>query len=87
MSGSVCLTLFSLPCLSSWYKHAVELGVCLPHSQFTAILVFLGKHAVELGVCLALSASLNRSGVLRMQKLSTPLVGAKGYQRFPLFKP
>ena len=30
---------------------------------------------------------LTRSGVLRMQKLSTPLVGAKGYQIFPLFKP
>ena len=28
---------------------------------------------------------LNRSGVLRMQKLRIPLVGAKGYQRFPLF--
>ena len=27
-----------------------------------------------------------RSGVLRTQKLRTPLVGAKGYQRFPLFK-
>ena len=28
-----------------------------------------------------------RSGVLRMQKVRTPLVGAKGYQKFPLFKP
>ena len=26
-------------------------------------------------------------GVLRMQKLRIPLVGALGYQRFPLFKP
>ena len=25
--------------------------------------------------------------LLRMQKLRTPLVGAKSYQRFPLFKP
>ena len=28
-----------------------------------------------------------RSGVLRVQKLRTPLMGAKGYQRFHLFKP
>ena len=27
------------------------------------------------------------SGVLRMQKLRTPLVGAKGYQKSPLFTP
>ena len=51
----VYLTLFSLPCLSFWGKHAVKLGVCLPHSLFTAMLVFLGKHAVKLGaVCLTL---------------------------------
>ena len=30
---------------------------------------------------------LDRSGVLRMQELRTPLVGAEGYQRFPLIKP
>ena len=33
------------------------------------------------------SALAPRSGVLRMQKLRTPLVRAKGYRRFPLFKP
>ena len=30
---------------------------------------------------------LSRGGVPRMQKLKVPLVGAQGYQRFPLSKP
>ena len=35
----------------------------------------------------ALLLSASCSGVLRMQKFRTPLlVGAQGYQRFPLFK-
>ena len=42
------------------------------------------------GICLLHNRNTlftNRSGVLLMQKLRTPLVEAKGYQRFPLFKP
>ena len=37
--------------------------------------------------CFWCLSPLPRSGVLRMQKLRTPLVWTKGYQRFPLFKP
>ena len=43
--------------------------------------------SAEVHVLLTPPDTCNRSGVLRMQKLRTPLVGAQGYQRFPLFKP
>ena len=63
---------------------SIYLSISLP----TYLPACLSNLPTYLSIYLSISIYLSpRSGVLRMQTLRTPLVGPKGYQSFPLFKP
>ena len=56
-------------------------AIDVPQEKLTALFL------TELHKQHILSSSYSGSGVLRMQKLRSHLLGAQGYQRFPLFNP